>query len=63
LSYYRGRTSDEVQGKMPLNRKSPKLPVTYLEALYVHPLMPRAGFETHCSPLFTNVLFVLKKRL
>jgi hypothetical protein len=25
--------------------------------------VPRAGFETHCSPRFADILFVLKKRL
>jgi len=25
--------------------------------------MPKDGFETRCSPLFTDILFVLKKRL
>src|SRR5216683_6041983 len=44
--------SDEVQGKMSLNRKSPRLPVTYLEVLYVHPLVPRAGIEP-ATPAFS----------
>jgi len=46
-----------------IKQKCLKLLLTWLEVLFMVGMVPRAGFETHCSPIFVDVLFVLKKRL